>query len=420
MILVLEYISGGDLFDRIIECRKLDEDIARKLFRQLFSAVMYCHNNMMIHRDLKLENILLDENDNLKIIDFGFVRTYSKDPNMMLKTYCGSLYYCAPEMIDGTPYPGPSSDIWSLGVILYVITNGYLPFKENNLEDLHKRLKTANYDKGEYSSEGMLMKSQSLECNQLIAKMIVPNPNDRENLASLAGDPWLNHGYDSIPSSHSTLSNDLLQFREEIAKKIEFLESQESSVESEIKRNGFQDLSLLIPIEESVPKPHTMPQIEKSRSAPHAFSLTPSSVIRIIDKEKSVAFRLSSDALIPIGENDSHSKPGTETSTSTSSYLPFDTLRENAYSPMENETTVCDDTMKNNTREYSSAPTERSNLETIIDEKMDVIELINGQKVALSDWKTRFLNWFHKPASTQNAPENGRRTKRRFSFLLRK
>jgi serine/threonine protein kinase len=155
MILVLEYIPGGDLFDRIIESRRLDEDVARKIFRQLFSAVMYCHDNMMVHRDLKLENLLLDENDNIKIIDFGFVRTYSKDPYMTLKTYCGSLYYCAPEMIDGTPYPGPSSDIWSLGVILYVITNGYLPFKEKNIADLHKSLKTADYETGEYSSEGM-------------------------------------------------------------------------------------------------------------------------------------------------------------------------------------------------------------------------------------------------------------------------
>jgi serine/threonine protein kinase len=159
MILVMEYISGIDLFDRIIESKRLDEDTARKLYRQLFSAIMYCHDNMIVHRDLKPENLLLDENNNLKIIDFGFVRTYSKDPFSTLKTFCGSMYYCAPEMINGTPYPGPASDIWSLGVILYVITNGYLPFRENNLEDLYESLKVAKYDKGEYSSQGKSLNS---------------------------------------------------------------------------------------------------------------------------------------------------------------------------------------------------------------------------------------------------------------------
>ena len=83
----MEYVHGGDLFDLIIESKRLDEKLARKIFRQLFSAIMYCHHNMMVHRDLKPENLLLDENQNLKIIDFGFVRTYSKDPNLTLKTY---------------------------------------------------------------------------------------------------------------------------------------------------------------------------------------------------------------------------------------------------------------------------------------------------------------------------------------------
>ena len=104
---------------------------------------------------MKPENLLLDENLNIKIIDFGFVRTYTNDPNMMLKTFCGSLYYCAPEMIDGTPYFGPSSDIWSLGVILYVITNGYLPFRHTHLPDLYESLRTADYEAGEFSSNGI-------------------------------------------------------------------------------------------------------------------------------------------------------------------------------------------------------------------------------------------------------------------------
>lgn len=151
----MEYIPGGDLFDLVIESGKLDENTARKVFRQLFSAVLYCHDNMMVHRDLKPENMLLDENNNLKIIDFGFVKTYSKESHMTLKTYCGSYYYCAPEMFAGTPYPGPASDIWSLGVILYVITNGYLPFRSSNVSDLYESVRCAKYDKGEFSSPGI-------------------------------------------------------------------------------------------------------------------------------------------------------------------------------------------------------------------------------------------------------------------------
>ena len=83
----MEYIPGGDLFDLVIESGRLDEKTARKIFRQLFSAVLYCHDNMMVHRDLKPENMLLDENNNLKIIDFGFVKTYSKETQMTLKTF---------------------------------------------------------------------------------------------------------------------------------------------------------------------------------------------------------------------------------------------------------------------------------------------------------------------------------------------
>jgi serine/threonine protein kinase len=104
--------------------------------------------------DLKPENLLLDESQNLKIIDFGFVRTYTKDPQENLKTYCGSLYYCAPEMIDGTPYFGPAVDIWSLGIILYVFVNGYLPFRETNTSSLYEAIRKANFEDGDYATVG--------------------------------------------------------------------------------------------------------------------------------------------------------------------------------------------------------------------------------------------------------------------------
>ena len=161
----MEYVNGGDLFDYIVDSKKLTEDLSRRLFRQLVSAIMYCHENMIVHRgnlickyahllDLKPENLLMDANQNLKIIDFGFVRTYMRDPNENLKTYCGSLYYCAPEMIDGTPYYGPAVDIWSMGIILYVFLNGYLPFRETNAANLYESIRTATFEDGEYASAG--------------------------------------------------------------------------------------------------------------------------------------------------------------------------------------------------------------------------------------------------------------------------
>ena len=113
--------------------------------------------------DLKPENLLLDENLNLRIIDFGFVRTYVKDPHESLKTYCGSLYYCAPEMIDGTPYFGPAVDIWSLGIILFVFVNGYLPFRETNSSALYDSIRKGNFENGEYASPGGFKLSIDLE-----------------------------------------------------------------------------------------------------------------------------------------------------------------------------------------------------------------------------------------------------------------
>ena len=108
----------------------------------------------------------MDENDNLKIIDFGFVRTYTKEADANLQTYCGSLYYCAPEMIEGTPYLGPPVDLWSLGIILYVFTNGYLPFRDTTTAGLYESIRTGKFDDGEHSSQGM-----SFTCKIYIEKL---------------------------------------------------------------------------------------------------------------------------------------------------------------------------------------------------------------------------------------------------------
>jgi len=376
LILVMEYVSGGDLFDLIMESKRLDEQLARKIFRQLFSAIMYCHHNMMVHRDLKPENLLLDENQNLKIIDFGFVRTFSNDPNLTLKTYCGSLYYCAPEMLDGTPYPGPSSDIWSLGVILYVLTNGYLPFRDTQLPKLYGSLKAAKYDKGEYSSP---------ECNRLIEKMLVSNPADRMSLKDLANDPWLNEGYDSMPSPFSELTNDLLRFRELVSKKIEVLESQEIVLENEFKENGLKVLSLIIPIGDE-DKPLVLDQfVRRSASEISEYQSEP------IPKQGDWELK----PRMPVCK---------EESRNASTMDEFE--KKSIAAIEENEASL---------REYSSCPVRTEPSKNSQEEFNMNIE---PGKVKENNWKLRISNWFQR-VDHGSEPVTVK-THRRFSLFLKK
>lgn len=130
IFMIMEYVSGGELFDYIVKHGKLQEHEARRFFQQIISGVDYCHRHMIVHRDLKPENLLLDHNMHVKIADFGL-------SNMMLdgeflRTSCGSPNYAAPEVISGKLYAGPEVDIWSCGVILYALLCGTLPFDGEN------------------------------------------------------------------------------------------------------------------------------------------------------------------------------------------------------------------------------------------------------------------------------------------------
>ncbi|KAJ6470590.1 kinase-like domain-containing protein [Mycena vitilis] len=130
--IILEYASGGELFDHILAHRFLKERDAVRLFAQLVSGVWYMHQKNIVHRDLKLENLLLDRNRNLIITDFGFANRFDHDKNDLMKTMCGSPCYAAPELVnsDGM-YVGTAADIWSCGVILYAMLSGYLPFDDD-------------------------------------------------------------------------------------------------------------------------------------------------------------------------------------------------------------------------------------------------------------------------------------------------
>ncbi|KAI9342559.1 kinase-like domain-containing protein [Obelidium mucronatum] len=190
IILSMEYIEGGELFDFIVANPRLNEKIARRIFRQIVSAVDYCHQSSVIHRDLKPENLLLDNDKNIKIIDFGFVNLY--DPEDVLKTFCGSPFYASPEMILGKKYVGPEIDIWSMGVILFALLAGKLPFRDSNVKDLYRKITSSSFD---------LPSCIGKESGDLIKLMLKANPTERATLEQVRNHEWINVGYDQPPNS---------------------------------------------------------------------------------------------------------------------------------------------------------------------------------------------------------------------------
>ena len=144
IFMMMEYVSGGELFDYILEHGKLEEADARKFFQQIISGVDYCHRHMVVHRDLKPENLLLDAENNVKIADFGLSNIMTDGD--FLKTSCGSPNYASPEVISGMLYAGPEVDVWSCGVILYVLLCGKLPFDEDYVPHLFKKIKDGVYE----------------------------------------------------------------------------------------------------------------------------------------------------------------------------------------------------------------------------------------------------------------------------------
>ncbi|KAK2915044.1 NUAK family SNF1-like kinase 2 [Channa argus] len=183
IVIVMEYASRGDLYDYISDKRHISDQEARHFFRQIVSAVHYCHQNGIVHRDLKLENILLDGKGNVKIADFGLSNLYHGDE--YLQTFCGSPLYASPEIVNGRPYHGPEVDTWSLGVLLYTMVHGTMPFDGNNHKTLVQQISTGNYRKPSKPSDA---------CG-LIRWMLMVNPERRATIEEIAGHWWLNWGY---------------------------------------------------------------------------------------------------------------------------------------------------------------------------------------------------------------------------------
>ncbi|KAJ1106706.1 hypothetical protein NDU88_004106 [Pleurodeles waltl] len=185
LYLVMEYASGGEVFDYLVSHGRMKEKEARAKFRQIVSAVHYCHQKNIVHRDLKAENLLLDADANIKIADFGFSNEFTLGSK--LDTFCGSPPYAAPELFQGKKYDGPEVDIWSLGVILYTLVSGSLPFDGQNLKELRERVLRGKYRVPFY---------MSTDCENILRRFLVLNPTKRCTLEQIMKDKWINVGYE--------------------------------------------------------------------------------------------------------------------------------------------------------------------------------------------------------------------------------
>ncbi|WOL18391.1 CBL-interacting protein kinase 1-like [Canna indica] len=185
--MVLEYVNGGELFDKIAMKGRLSEREAKKLFQQLIDAVSYCHDMGVYHRDLKPENVLIDYKGNIKVSDFGLSALPQHFGNDgLLHTTCGSPNYIAPEVLSNRGYDGARSDIWSCGVILYVILTGSLPFDDRNLAVLYQKI---------VRGETKIPKWLSPGAKDLLKRILDPNPITRINVAGIKAHDWFKQDY---------------------------------------------------------------------------------------------------------------------------------------------------------------------------------------------------------------------------------
>ncbi|XP_059180684.1 serine/threonine-protein kinase BRSK2 isoform X3 [Centropristis striata] len=183
LYLVLEHVSGGELFDYLVKKGRLTPKEARKFFRQIISALDFCHSHSICHRDLKPENLLLDEKNNIRIADFGMASLQVGDS--LLETSCGSPHYACPEVIRGEKYDGRRADVWSCGVILFALLVGALPFDHDNLRQLLEKVKSGVFHMPHFIPP---------DCQSLLKGMIEVNPEKRLTLEAIQKHAWYQGG----------------------------------------------------------------------------------------------------------------------------------------------------------------------------------------------------------------------------------
>ncbi|VDL17770.1 unnamed protein product [Hymenolepis diminuta] len=190
LCIVTEYLPNGELYEYIARNGYLSEQVARRKFMEILSAVEHCHLNNVVHRDLKAENMLLDHHMSIKLADFGFGTFQPNGPNSLLTTWCGSPPYAAPEIFKGEPYLGVSADIWSLGVILYVLVCGVLPFNAQEVSCLRRQV---------LEEHVRVPYWLSMSCEDLLKRMLAKSPGKRPSIAEIKASKWLSEINDLGP-----------------------------------------------------------------------------------------------------------------------------------------------------------------------------------------------------------------------------
>ena len=180
ILLVMELCAGGDLLNYVRKRKKLDEQSAKYLFKQLIEGLGYLHARNVLHRDIKLDNILLDGKGIVKIADFGVSKQVR--PGEIMREQCGTPAYIAPEIIRDRGYTGFKADLWSAGVVLYAMLYGTVPFKANNMQDLHKLILAAKYNLKDEISEG---------AKSILRALLEPDPVKRLTIKQVLTHPWM-------------------------------------------------------------------------------------------------------------------------------------------------------------------------------------------------------------------------------------
>nr|CAD7423082.1 unnamed protein product [Timema monikensis] len=241
--LVTEYASGGEIFDYLVENGRMNEKEARRIFQQIVAAVHYCHTRQIVHRDLKAENLLLDLDKDIKLADFGFSNHFQ--PGQKMSTWCGSPPYAAPELFEGREYDGPKTDIWSMGVVLYVLVCGALPFDGSTLQNLRTRV-----IKGKFRIPFFM----SADCEHLIRHMLVVEPEKRLGIKQILNHRWMIQGEDNLSIKklapelelHYDTSNKILPLNNEVVEHMLRLPGLDSEmIQRSVQSQSFDHISAI-------------------------------------------------------------------------------------------------------------------------------------------------------------------------------
>ncbi|KAK1615410.1 hypothetical protein QYE76_020927 [Lolium multiflorum] len=289
--LVMEYVPGGQLSDRLSYHKRLDEREANKYFYQLIDAVDYCHRRGVFHRDLKPQNLLLDNQGNLKVSDFGL--SVLRKPGQLLSTSCGSPCYVAPEVIQHKTYEGAAADIWSCGVILFELLTGYLPFQDHSFTNLYRRI-----SRGQFAFPQWI----TLPQKKIILSILDPSPITRAKISDIFNDKWFQEGYKpSIRTTESVYCDDCVDLEEastdsDSSRNTQVREAEEASPEPSRFINAFQLIATCSDLDLS----GLFQEQQKTKlGSPHAVQET-LKIIRVAARDVSLSVRRMSNSMVKL------------------------------------------------------------------------------------------------------------------------